>query len=117
MRAASTVEVIEELSTGVHLAEAPMRPMTPRSSMKWRALPAHLAADLRRLETMLPPSTLEIPMNGTVAVHGTLELARSGWTTQALALGWKDHDLFGIGPVSSDELSGLAGRLAGRRRG
>jgi hypothetical protein len=76
-------------------------------------LPPDLVAHLRLLAG-LPAPRLEEPAQWRVAVRDALEIARRGWATSALALGWTSLDLFGVGQRDSWDYSGLAVWLNGR---
>jgi hypothetical protein len=77
-------------------------------------LPAHLAADLRRLEGMSAPRKIERAENWRAVVADALRLARDGWASSAIALGWTAADLFGVGASDSWDYEGLAVWLRGR---
>jgi hypothetical protein len=77
-------------------------------------LPPELVADLRSLASLPPPRKLENPSQWRVVVRDALGLARTGWASSALALGWTPIDLFGVGIVESWDFAGLAVWLDGR---
>jgi hypothetical protein len=79
-------------------------------------LPAACIAGLRRLKGM-PSPRLARPDLWPVAVADALRLAADGWAATALAMGWKQLDLFGAVPDRSGDLDadGLAVRLGNRR--
>jgi hypothetical protein len=78
-------------------------------------LPVSLATDLRRLEGLPPPKGLEKAGNWRGVVLDALTIARDGWASKALALGWQPRDLFGIGPRDDWDFQGLAVWLDGNR--
>jgi len=47
-------------------------------------------------------------------MRDAVRLIRDGWAEKALALGWTDLDLFGVGAKDSWDFSGLAVWLQGR---
>ena len=72
------------------------------------------AREVTRLQVLPPPRKLSNPAVWPEIVADAERLIRSGWAERALALGWSDHDLFGISPTSTDEFESLAVWLAGR---
>lgn len=89
------------------------QPAAPPPAPDSFGLDAGLAADLRRLDTMPAPRVA-----GRAAwrpiVDDALRIARDGWASSALALGWSEVELFGIGPHDDLEFAGLAVWLRGR---
>lgn len=79
----------------------------------FHGLTGDLERNLRSLEHLRPPRGVDRGA-WTRVVHDAVGLARGGWAQAALALGWSDLDLFGIGPNDSWEFSGLAVWLRGR---
>ena len=77
-------------------------------------LPDDLAASLRALEYMPAPRKIEQADSWRGIVRDALAIARGGWAANAIALGWSNGDLFGIGPRDDWEFSGLAVWLRGR---
>ncbi len=80
------------------------------------AIPAPCADGLRRLRSM-PSPRLVRPDAWPRVVSDALRLARDGWASKALALGWSPLDLFGavtdsLGDPAGD---GLAVWIAGRK--
>ncbi len=78
-------------------------------------LPADIRAGLISLKSMASPRLI-LPEGWPGAVSDALALARDGWVTKALALGWSPLDLFGAvtdrdGYADAD---GLAVWLGGR---
>ncbi|MBB4153257.1 hypothetical protein GGQ80_001145 [Sphingomonas jinjuensis] len=61
------------------------------------------------------PPRIEKPSAWGVVIGDADYLAQSGWAAKALALGWPPHDLFGVGPESSDQFESLAVWLSGRK--
>jgi hypothetical protein len=76
-------------------------------------IPASLSAGLRALANRAPPRRAD-PAEWRRVVQDAQRLASEGWAATALALGWSDADLFGIGRAGSDEWLSLAVWLAGR---
>jgi hypothetical protein len=76
-------------------------------------LDAGLAADLRRLDAMPVPRVVGRGAWRPI-VDDALRIAGDGWAASALALGWSEADLFGIGPRDDLEFAGLAVWLRGR---
>lgn len=72
-----------------------------------------LASDLRRLNAATPPRVVGRGAWRPI-VDDALRIARDGWAASALALGWSEADLFGIGPYDDLEFAGLAVWLRGR---
>lgn len=87
-------------------------PAPAAPSGDWGLAPP-LAEAVRRLPS-LPVPKVSRPVAWGVIVADAVRLACGGWAATALALGWEEHDLFGIGLRSSDEFEGLAVWLAGR---
>jgi hypothetical protein len=83
------------------------------STPLFHGLAGDLARNLRSLEHMRQPRGVD-RRQWKQAVHDAISLARGGWVQAALALGWDELDLFGIGPTNSWEFSGLAVWLDGR---
>jgi len=79
----------------------------------YHGITGELASHLRDLEHMPAPRGVNRRAWAGV-VTDALRLARDGWARSALALGWTELDLFGVGPNDSWEFSGLAVWLAGR---
>jgi hypothetical protein len=77
------------------------------------AIPSALAAGLRSLAARTPPRRAD-PAEWRCVVQDAQRLALDGWVATALALGWSEADLFGIGKNGSDEWLSLAVWLAGR---
>lgn len=80
------------------------------------SLPVSVSAGLRRLRSMAAPKLLR-PEVWPRVVSDALRLARDGWATKALALGWSPLDLFGAVPDADGDphSAGLAVWLAGRK--
>jgi hypothetical protein len=80
------------------------------------SLPADIVAGLARLRGMRPPR-IKSPDVWSTVVADAARLAAEGWAAQALALGWKDKELFGTCGTSGGNSTqeGLAVWLAGRR--
>lgn len=76
-------------------------------------LPPALQDGLRRLATANPRRVSDKAVWRAIVADAE-RLASDGWASTALALGWSEHDLFGIGPHDSAEWSSLAVWLAGR---
>jgi hypothetical protein len=76
-------------------------------------LDARLAADLRRLDVMPAPRVVGRGAWRPI-VDDAMRVARDGWAASALALGWSEADLFGIGPNDDLEFAGLSVWLRGR---
>ncbi len=77
-------------------------------------LPLEVADGLRRLLDQRPPHIARREVwPGIVA--DSIGLARDGWASKALALGWSAHDVFGTGPDGDRSFDGLAVWLGGRR--
>lgn len=94
-------------------AKAPERPETATRD-DWGLKPA-LADALRRLEALPPPAKVSSLDAWHRVVADALSLARDGWASNAIALGWTAADLYGIGPRDSNEWDALATWLQGRR--
>lgn len=77
-------------------------------------VPADLAAHLLRLDRLNPPRAFARAV-WSMVVADALALARGGWVQSALALGWTEADLFGIGPRDANDFCGLAVWLQGRQ--
>lgn len=80
----------------------------------WGLKPA-LADALRRLEGLPPPLRIKDRDAWQRTVADALRLARDGWASNAIALGWAAADLYGIGRQNSGEWDALATWLEGRR--
>lgn len=89
------------------------QPAAPPPAADSFGLDAGLAADLRRLDTMPPPRVVGRGAWRPI-VDDAMRIARDGWAASALALGWSEADLFGIGPQDDLEFAGLAVWLHGR---
>lgn len=89
-------------------------PAPPAAPVGRYGLDPELCDHLARLPGMPPPRKVEKAANWAAVVGDALRLAREGWASKALALGWSVHDLFGVGPRDSWEFEGLAVWLAGR---
>lgn len=77
-------------------------------------LPGHLAAAVRSLPGLPAPKVTRSELWAEVTADA-VRLAVEGWAAKALALGWSEHDVFGIGQHSSNDFEGLAVWLAGRK--
>ncbi len=88
----------------------------PRGGTDETSLPEGVAAGLQRLRSMPRPRGVDAAVWGVV-VADALALAKQGWASQALALGWSELDLFGAGVDTAGDAAadGLAVRLRGRR--
>jgi hypothetical protein len=88
----------------------------PRGETQETSLPADLVAGLAHLREMRPPR-IKSPDVWPTVVADAVRLAAEGWAAQALALGWKDKELFGTSGVPGGDSTqeGLAVWLAGRR--
>lgn len=89
------------------------QPAPPAAAPESYGLDAGLAADLRRLEAMPAPRVIGRGAWRPI-VDDAMRIARDGWAASALALGWSEADLFGIGPHDDVEFAGLAVWLRGR---
>ncbi|WP_305171856.1 hypothetical protein [Sphingomonas aurea] len=89
-------------------------PEAPVEAVEAFGLPAHLSADLRRLERLPAPRAIQRVENWREVVADAMRLARGGWAASALALGWTAADLFGVGSRDSWDCEGLAVWLRGR---
>jgi hypothetical protein len=80
------------------------------------ALPSDISSGLATLRSMAAPR-LHDPDRWSGVVSDALRLARDGWASKALALGWTDLDLFGAVPDRDGDPAGdgLAVWLAGRK--
>ena len=85
----------------------------PAPSMSSYGLPEPVEVGLRRLATSNPRRVPDKALWRGI-VNDATRLASEGWASNALALGWSVHDLFGVGPNDSAEWSSLAVWLAGR---
>ena len=86
---------------------------TPPSAPDNFGLDAGLAVDLRRLDVMPAPRVVGRGAWRPI-VGDAMRIAQDGWAASALALGWSEADLFGIGPRDDLEFAGLAVWLRGR---
>ena len=91
----------------------PIGPIVPNVL---HGLPADVLRGLAALPKMAAPRITRPDVWPTV-VADAVRLAAEGWATQALALGWKDKELFGTCglPGGDSTQEGLAVWLAGRR--
>jgi hypothetical protein len=89
---------------------------SPEGETRETSLPADLVAGLARLQGMRPPR-IKAPEVWPTVVADAVRLAAEGWAEHALALGWKDKELFGTCglPGGDGAQEGLAVWLAGRR--
>lgn len=88
----------------------------PAAAQSWPdtfGLDAGLAAGLRRLDAMPVPHVVGRGAWRPI-VDDALRIARDGWAASALALGWSEDDLFGIGSHDDLKFAGLAVWLRGR---
>ena len=81
-------------------------------------VPSLLAAcindGIAQLQSMPAPRITRLEV-WPMIVADAKRLVDDGWAQQALALGWHELELFGVGAKSSAEFEGLAVWLAGRR--
>lgn len=93
------------------------QPVAPQQTPVAYGLSEGLAQDLRRLDAMPAPRVVGRGAWRPI-VDDALRIAREGWAASvlalALALGWSEADLFGIGPLDDVEFAGLAVWLRGR---
>ncbi len=96
------------------VAQRQQQPAPSAPAIERFGLPDNLTASLRALEYMPAHSGLQTPEHWRSIVRDALAIAREGWATKALALGWSAEDLFGIGPRDDWDFAGLAVWLRGR---
>jgi hypothetical protein len=96
------------------VTSANMQPNGTNDANGTAPLPADVLTGLRRLRTMAAPRITRLEVWPQI-VADAQQLVDDGWAQQALALGWHELELFGVGAKSSADFEGLAVWLAGRR--
>ncbi len=96
-------------------AKAPSDPFACDLTGNIEGLTGELSSGLNRLATMRTPRLIR-PETWPAVVADALALARDGWASKALALGWSPLDLFGAVTERDgyDDADGLAVWLGGR---
>lgn len=77
-------------------------------------LESGLYREISRLGSLSLPSRIQNAENWREVVRDAQRLARDGWASSALALGWTVADLYGVSSRDSWDFEGLAVWLAGR---
>jgi hypothetical protein len=88
--------------------------LVPTTPIALYGLESDLYRDISRLGSLPLPNRLQNADNWREVVKDAQRLAREGWASSALALGWTVADLYGIGAQDSWDFEGLAVWLAGR---
>lgn len=78
-------------------------------------LSPELYASLARLAKLPPPPKLSPGSYWSEIVSDAQRIAREGWASSALSLGWMVADLYGVGARDDWDFQGLAVWLAGRQ--